>query len=170
VDAVAAGVGAHQHQAVAGAFGPRAHELVGAHEADAHRVDQRVARVAVLEINLAADGRDADAVAVAAYAGDHALDMTRRRRQRPKPKRVEERDRPRAHRDDVADDAPDARGRALVRLDRRWMVVRFDLEDHRPPFANLDGAGVLSRPLDDAGTCRGQTAEQRPRRLVRAVL
>ena len=40
--------------------------------ADAQRVDQRVARVAVVEDDLAADVRQAEAVAVAADAGDDA--------------------------------------------------------------------------------------------------
>ena len=41
-------------------------DLVGLREAEAEHVDQRVAGVALVEGDLAADGRDADAVAVAA--------------------------------------------------------------------------------------------------------
>jgi hypothetical protein len=42
------------------------------HDADAQRVDQRVAGVAVVEEQLAADVGQAQAVAVAADAGDDA--------------------------------------------------------------------------------------------------
>ena len=43
-------------------------------DAEAEDVDERVAGVRVVEGNLAADGRDADAVAVAGDAGDDAFD------------------------------------------------------------------------------------------------
>ena len=88
--------------------------------------------------DLAADGRDAEAVAVAADAGDDAVEQVpvarcdsgcRVRLQRAEAQRIEQGDRPRAHREDVAHDAADAGRRALVRLDRRRVVVRFDLED-----------------------------------------
>ena len=46
VDAVAAGVGADEHEDVAGALGLRAGELVDAGDADAHGVDERVRGVA----------------------------------------------------------------------------------------------------------------------------
>ena len=49
-------------------------------DAEAEHVDQRVAGVAVVERNLAADGRDADAVAVAGDAGDDAFDDAARAR------------------------------------------------------------------------------------------
>src|SRR5207237_2037949 len=78
LDSVAAGIRSHEHQAVAGAFGPGPHELIGSHEADAHRVDQRVVHIAILEIDLTADGWDSDAVAVTAYAGDNAFDVSPR--------------------------------------------------------------------------------------------
>ena len=63
---------------------------------------------------------------------------------------VEERDRPRAHRDDVAQDSADAGRRALERLDRRRVVVRLDLERDRLALAEVDDAGVLARPLQHA--------------------
>ena len=77
---------------------------------------------------------------------------------------------PRAHREDVADDAADARGRALVRLDERRMVVRFDLEDRREPVADVNGAGVLARSLQHARAGRREIAEMHARALVAAVL
>ena len=70
--------------------------------------------------------------------------------------RVEQRDRPRAHREDVAQDAAHPGGRALERLDERGVVVALDLEDHRPAVADVDGAGVLAGPLQDARARLGQ--------------
>ena len=65
---------------------------------------------------LAADVRDADAVAVVADAGDRALEVPVGRAEA---QAVEERDRPGAHRDDVAEDPADAGRGALERLDGR---------------------------------------------------
>src|SRR4029453_16402048 len=98
---------------------------------------------------------DPDAVAVAGDAGDHAFDDSAGSRavgtvHRPEAKRIEESDRTSAHRKDVADDPANPGRGALVGLDERRMVVRLDLEDCRVAFADVDRAGVLSRPLDDA--------------------
>ena len=143
--------------------------------AEAEDVDQRVARVGLVERDLAADGRDADAVAVAGDAGDDALDDATVARavgpiERSEPQRVQQRDRPRAHREDVADDAADARRRALVRLDERRVVVGLDLEDRREAVADVDGARVLARSLQDARPGRRERLEVNARALVAAVL
>src|SRR3982074_1680270 len=108
MDSVAPRVGADQHQAVARALGPRSHEAIDANQAYAHRVDEWIVGVALVEIDLATDGRDADAVAVPADAGNHSFDVMAGFRQRPEAQRVEQRNRSRAHRDDVADDAANA--------------------------------------------------------------
>ena len=63
---------------------------------------------------------------------------------------VEERDRARAHRDDVAQDPADPRRGALERLDRGRVVVALDLERDREPVAEVEHAGVLARPLEHA--------------------
>ena len=90
--------------------------------------------------------------------------------ERPEAQRVEQRDRPRAHREDVADDAADAGGRALVGLDERRVVVRFDLEDGGEPVADVDGAGVLPGSLQHARAGRRQRLQMHARALVAAVL
>ena len=99
-------------------------------QADGHHVDQRIAAVGRVEDELAADRRHADAVAVAADAGhDAAHEVARPRVGRvAEAQGVEDRDRPGAHREDVAQDAADAGRRALVGLDRAGVVVRLDLE------------------------------------------
>jgi hypothetical protein len=60
--------------------------------------------VALVERDLAADRRDADAVAVAGDAGHDAGEGAAHERivERAEAERVEERNRPRAHREDVA--------------------------------------------------------------------
>ena len=125
--------------------------------ADAERVDQRVAEVARVEDDLAADVGQAEAVAVAADAGDHAGQHPGGVRGvgRAEPQRVHHRDRPGAHGEDVPDDAADAGGRALVGLHVRRVVVRLDLERDRPAVAGVDHAGVLARCRPAAGRCGG---------------
>ena len=83
---------------------------------------------------------------------------------------VEQRDRPRAHRDDVAEDAADAGRGALERLDRGRVVVRLDLERDREAAADVDDAGVLAGALQDALALRGQSPQERGGVLVAAVL
>jgi hypothetical protein len=86
------------------------------------------------------------------------------------PEPVEERDRPRAHRDDVAEDAADAGRGALERLDRGRVVVRLRLERDGEAAAEVDDARVLARPLQHARAARGQPAQERRGVLVAAVL
>ncbi len=71
-DAVAAGPRAEQHDVVARPVGLGQLDRVGAQDPDAERVDERVAEVGLVEHDLAADVRQAQAVAVAADAGDDA--------------------------------------------------------------------------------------------------
>src|ERR1700674_4982393 len=85
-------------------------------------------------------------------------------------KRVEAGDRPRAHREHVAQDAADAGGRALIGLDVARMVVALHLEHHRLAVADVDDARVLARPLDHPGRFRRQAAQMDARRLVGTVL
>ena len=171
-DPVAAGRGAHQDDLVADPRRGRADHRVGPREADAHRVHQAVLLVGGLEVDLAADGRNADRVAVVADAGDDVVEEVARalRGELAEAKRVEDRDRPRAQREDVAQDPADAGGGALERLDRRRVVVRLDLEGDRVAVADVDRAGVLARAHHDARALGRQAAEQLSRVLVGAVL
>ena len=102
--------------------------------------------VAVVEEQLAADVGQAQAVAVAADAGDdagqHAGGVGGVGA--AEAQRVHDRDRAGAHGEDVADDAADPGGRALVGLDVARVVVRLDLEGDRVAVADVDHAGVLA--------------------------
>ena len=70
--------------------------------------------------------------------------------ERAESQRIEQRNRTRAHREDVTEDAADTGRRALVRLDRAGVVVRLDLEHACESVADVDGAGVLARSLEHA--------------------
>jgi hypothetical protein len=61
--------------------------------------------------------------------------------------RIQHRDGPRAHGENVAQNAAHAGGRALKRLDEAGVVVRFDLEGDHVAAADIDDAGVFARPL-----------------------
>ena len=171
-DPVAPGGRAVQDHEVAGPRRRGSHDRVLADQPDRHDVDQRVALVRRVEDELAADRRDADAVAVAADAAHDPVDEVPRSgiRRVAEAERIEDGDRPGAHREDVAQDAADAGRRALVRLHRGRMVVRFDLERDRPAVADPHHAGVLARAGDDVVSPGRQRPEERPAALVRAML
>ena len=147
MNSVASGRRANVKHRIAYAARLRAHHLVLAHEAEAERVDENIPVVRRVEHHLARDGRHADAIAVTADSADHAAEQVARPRmiERSELERVHARDRPRAHREDVAQDSADAGRRALVRLDERRMVVAFDFEHRDPSVADVDRAGVLAR-------------------------
>lgn len=139
-DAVAARAGPVQDDLVARARRLRQVDVLVPHDADGTGVDQRVALVAGVEDDLAADVRQTQAVAVAADARDDA-------RQdalgvgvvgRAEAQRVDDGHRPGAHRDDVADDAADTGRGTLVGLDVRRVVVRLDLEGDRVALSDVD--------------------------------
>lgn len=153
VDAVAPGLGAEIDDRHVHAGGGRVEDLIGIGEADGHRVDEDVAVIAGVEAHLTADGRHAERIAVAADASYDAGDEMSGLGMfgRAKTQRIEAGDRPRTHGEDVAQDAADAGGRALVGLDVAWVVVALHLEDHRLAVADVDHAGVLAGPLDHPG-------------------
>ena len=172
VNAVAAGLGAEIDDRHVHAGGRRVEDLVGVGEADRHRIDQDVAVIAGVEAHLSADGRHPERIAVAADAGDDARDQMARlgMLRRAEAQRVEAGDRPRAHRENVAQDAADAGGRALIGLDVARMVVALHLEHDRLAVADVDDAGVLARPLDHPRRLGRQPPQMQPRGFVRAVL
>ena len=170
---VAAGIGADEHQLAARRTGGGRHELLAPGDAEAHRVDQWVAGVFGRDHDLAADGGDTEAVPVAADPGDHAdaQPTVAGVFERAEAQRVEQRDRLRAHRKDVAHDPADAGRRALVGLDRARVVVGFDLHHGHAAVADVDRAGVfVAKRRQDSFALRGEVVEERAGMLVAAVL
>ena len=125
-----------------------------------------------MEVGLAADRRDAHAVAVAADAGDHAGDEMPCLGMRgiAEAQRVQVGDRPRAHGEDVAQDAAHAGRRALVGLDVGGVVVALHLEDGSLAVADVDDAGILARALDHPRRLGRQLLQPHLRGFVGAVL
>ena len=163
VDAVAPGLRADVDHRIAGPFRLAVEDLAVLEDAEREDVHQRIAVVAFFEDALAADRRDAEAVAVMRDAGDHAFQDAGIPRsgfrvlEGTEAQRIQHRDRPRAHGENVAQDAADAGGRALKRLDEAGMVVRLDLEGDAVAVADIDDAGVFARALQDPA-CRAWAA------------
>ena len=153
MDAVAPGFRADIDHRIADARRRTEEDPVLAGDADGHRVDQRIAVIGRMEIDLAADGRHADTIAVAADAAHHAVDDPFRRRivRAAEPQRIQVGDRTGAHGEDIAQNAADAGGGALVGFDETRVVVALHFEDRREAVADIDHAGVLARSVDDPG-------------------
>ena len=172
VDPVAARLRARIEDGIPRPGGFRAEDPVLPHEADRHHVHEDVLVVGRVEERHPADRRHADAVAVAPDAAHDAVHEVAHARSRgiPEKERVEDRERARAHREDVAQDPAHARGRALIGLDERRVVVGLHLEDDGEAVADVHGSGILAGALQDARARRGELLQERLRGLVRAVL
>ena len=171
-DAVAAGGRTEQHREVALALGLGQHEALDRQHAEAQHVDERVLAVAVVEDHLAADRGHTDRVAVPADAGDHAFEQVAGAGvvEGAEAQRVHQGDGAGAHGEDVADDAADAGGRALVGLHRGRVVVALDADRHRDAVADVDDAGALAGADEHPGRLGREAAEVALGRLVGAVL
>src|SRR4029450_5988039 len=84
--------------------------------------------------------------------------------------RVQRRDRPSTHGEDVTDNPPDAVSRALIGLDERRMIVAFHLKSHGQSVANVDHPSVLARPLQNMRAFRRQAFQVVPGALGATVL
>src|SRR6185437_9158797 len=183
VNAVAARLCARVDHRVALSLSARKKEIFPAADAERERVDQRIIRIARLEDDFAAHGRNAEAIPVKrnpAYDAIQNPAITREflrsgvrsgraGRHRAKPQRIEHGDGPRAHSENVAQNPADARRRALKWLDEAGMIVRFDFEDGNQAIADINDAGVFSRALNDVLAARRQAFQMDPRGFVRAV-
>ncbi len=166
-DAVPAGRRAVEDDQVPGPTRARGKDALLRQHPDAHRVHERVLGVDRVEHRLAADRGDADAVSVVADPGDRAPEGEARVAEAQP---VEQRDRPRAHGDDVPEDPADARRGALEGLDRGRMVVALHLEGDRLAVADRDDAGVLAGALEHGRALGRKSAQEERRMLVTAVL
>ncbi len=169
---VAPGLGAEIDHRHADAGGGGIEDRVGLGETGGEGVHEAIAVIGGMEAQFAADGRHAEAIAVAADAGHHALDEAAgfRMVRAAEGERVHRGDGARAHGEDVAQDAADAGGGALVGLDIGGVVVALHLEDQRLAVADVDDAGVLAGAADHLGAGGGQGAQPFLRGLVGAML
>ena len=171
-DPVAPGRGTEDDDRVADSRGRRPDHLRAAREADAHCVDQAALLVGGLEVDLAADGRHPDRVAVVGDPADRAVEQVAGalRVELAEAQRVEHRDRPSPEGEDVAEDPADPGRRPLERLDRARVVVGLDLEGDRVAGADVHRPGVLARSHHHPLALGGQAPQQPARVLVGAVL
>ena len=146
--------------------------LVRIRETGGESVDETVAVIGGIKAHLAPHGRHAEAVAVAAHAGDDPVDQLARLGVigPPEAERVHRRDGPRAHGKDIPQDATHTRGRPLIGFDVGRVVVALHLEDQRLPVADVHDARVLPRPADDLRPVGGQGAQPFLRGFIGAML
>src|ERR1700683_1133482 len=139
MNAVAAGLRSHVKHRIADAARPREEKLLSPRDPQRQRIHQRVTRIAWRESNVAAHRRHSETISVEPDAAHHAIENapvlarfcrshTRPIAQWAKSQRIQYRDRPRAHRENIAQDAADARGSSLKGLHVAWMVVRLNFE------------------------------------------
>ena len=157
---------------VAHAAGLAEHQPLHGQGSQAQDVHQRVLLVGGVEDGFAADGGDADGIAVPGDPAHHALGDPAAAGvvERPESQRVHQRDGSGAHGEDVSENAPGAGGCSLVRLDGRRVVVALDADGHGDVVAHIEDAGVLAGADQDAGTLGREPTEMQPGGLVGAVL
>ena len=172
VDPVAPRLRADVDEGVTHPVGPRPEDPPARGESDAEDVDEGVPRVRGRDRDLPPDRRAPEAVPVMRDAGHHpAQEVTAPGIvERPEPEGVEESDRTRAHREDVAEDAAHTRRRPLERLDERRVVVALDLQGQGESISDVDHASVLTRPLEDVGGAGREPSQEGAGGLVGAVL
>ena len=131
-----------------------------------------VAVIAGVELDFAADRWHAKGIAVAADTGDDAGDQMAGFRMigRTEAQRVHCRNRACTHGEDIAQDAADTGGCALIRFDIGRMVVALHLEDDAIAIIDIDDTGIFARSLNDARTRGRQRTQPLLRGLVGAVL
>ena len=171
MDPVAAGLAPGVDHRVADPLGTGEEDAIGVHDTDTHRVHENVAAVALVELSLPSDGGDPDTVAVVPDARHDPpqQEAVLRVFEGSEANRVERSNRPRAHREDVAQNAPNPGRRTLLGLDEARMVVALDLEDRCQTIPQGDRAGVLAGTLQDVGRLGGQRLQVELARFVGAV-
>ena len=116
-----------------------------------------------MEIGLTANGRYANAIAIAPNARNDALYQMLHLRMvgPPETQRVHIGHWPRAHGEHIAQDAAYARRCALIRFDVRRVIMRFHFEDSGElgaiwTFANVDNARIFAGTANDPRGLRRQ--------------
>ena len=161
-EAVAARFCADIKHWVADSFGGSSGDLFVAEDAEIEDIDEGISFVALVEVDLAADGGDADTISVVsdscddtceeaaigfdvfAFAGDGA-----------EAQGVEGENGACAHGKDIANDATDACGGPLEGFDGAGMIVAFHFESDRPAVTDIDDPGVFFARFDEDGGAGG---------------
>ncbi len=160
MNAVAPGFCANVNDWVAGAFGFGEEKILFASDTERERVHERILRIAKLEADFSPDCGHAKTISVIADAANHPVENAAifrglfrgrvfARRDFTKAERIEDRYRARAHGENIPQDAANAGGRALERLDVTRMIVRFDFERGHEAVPDVHDAGVFPWTLHD---------------------
>src|SRR5262249_30234009 len=144
VDAVAPRRGADEEEDVARLARTRPRHFIVRRDADTHGIHERAAAIRWVDIDVTADGRDAERVAVPADARDDATEEVAVAWliEWAEAECIENRDGTRAHRENVAHDAADTCRRPLIRLDRARMIVGFHLQGEREAVPDIHDARI----------------------------
>src|SRR5690606_16210893 len=96
---------ANVHHRVASAFGDAFLDIFVIDQTDTHGIDQRIAVIRIIELDFAANSRDADAVSVTGNSGNYFFKQIFHSwsGQLAETQRVQQRNRPCAHGEDVTD-------------------------------------------------------------------
>src|SRR5580658_2878949 len=107
--------------------------------------------ITLLEIDLTSDCRHSKTITVVPDAMHHSRQQMLRFAflQFPKAKRVQRCDGSRPHRENIPVDPPHPRRCPLERLDRRWMIMGFDLEYDAIAAADIHQPGILLSGLHE---------------------
>ena len=165
MDSVAACLGAHVDDGVADAMRLAEENLILLDHAQGENVDKRVAGIRFIKDAFAAHGGHAEAVAVMRNAADDAFDDAAVAGavlgiiKGAEAQRIEDGDGPRPHRENVAQDAADAGGRALEGLDEARVIVAFDLKRDAQAVADVDNPGVFTRAEEHVFAACGKLSQ-----------
>ena len=120
MDAIAAGFGPDINHRVTGAGGGGTEDTVTVGQTNSHRIHQNITIIGFVEINLATDCRDANAISISANAGDNTAEQMPGLFMvcRAKTQSVEQGNRARAHCEHIAQNTTDTGRRPLIRLNK----------------------------------------------------
>ena len=172
MNAIASGFRADIDDRRANAGGRGIKYFIGAREADTHGIDQNIAIIAGVEINLAAHRRHADAIAIAANAGNDTghkvagffvVGLA-------EAQRVQVGNRTRAHGKHIAHNAAHTRGRALIGFDEGGVIMAFHFENCRVAVTDIDHTGIFAGSLNDLRAVDGKFLQPFTRRFIRTML
>ena len=130
-----------------------------------------------MEIDLTAHRRHTNAVAIAADAAHYAVNQVAHLGmiRPPEAKRIEVRNWPCAHREDIAEDTANARRRALIRFNVARVIMRLHLENRGQflaiwPITNINHARIFAGAADHLWASGWQFLQMNPRAFVGAML
>ena len=151
VDAVFAGCRTEDIHRIARPVGCGAYGFAHFHQAYAHRVDEDIGFVAVVEIHFTTDGRNAECIAVITDAFHHAFEepLGAFSFDIAEAQRIELCNRTGAHGEHIAVDAAHAGGCTLVWFDGAGVVMAFDLEAAGQSVADIHQSGIFFTGLGE---------------------